>query len=79
MNVIDRCALFELDDRELGEFYFRNTNGFETFKTKVIYTKLEVGNNFIKIYNPHKISSPALPSPWAPNIDKISVCPVFIE
>jgi hypothetical protein len=79
VNVIDRCALFELDDRELGEFYFRNTNGFETFKTKVIYTKLEVGNNFIKIYNPHKISSPALPSPWAPNIDKISVCPVFIE
>lgn len=79
VNVVDRCALFELGDRNLGEFCFRNTNGFEAFKTKVIYERLEEGDNFIKIYNPYKITSPAFPSPWAPNIDKISICPVFVE
>lgn len=78
VNLVDRCAILEIEGKILGEFYFRNTNSFDTFKTKVVYAKLEGKENLLKLYNPYKISSAAFSSPWAPSIDKIYIVPVFV-
>jgi len=78
VNVVDRYAKVEVDGQR-HDVYFRYTGGDEAFKTKTLYLPLKKGHHRLVISNPNKKVSPALPSVYAPNLDKIVLAPVFVE
>jgi len=78
INVVERFAVAEIDSTRRIDLYFRNTNGDEVFRTKVFYVRLDGGSHTIKFYNPNTEISLALPSPHAPNLDKVVIAPTFV-
>ena len=64
IQVVDRYADIRVNDDPAKRVYFRNTFGWDVYRTTVVDVELKAGSNTIKFSND---------AAYAPQIDKIEI------
>jgi hypothetical protein len=66
VNIVDRYADIRINGREIRRVYFRNTFGWNSYRSKTVHLELKAGANTIRFSNAEAA---------APHIDKITIAP----
>ncbi len=66
VNIVDRYADIRINGKEDQRVYYRNTFGWNSFRSKVVQIQLKAGENTIRFFNNEA---------KAPHIDKIEIAP----
>ena len=74
VDLIERYITFTVNGENRGNYFFRSTYSWETYKTKTVVLYLESGNNEIKLSNDGSYSFNNRVT-YAPNIGDIQVNP----
>lgn len=74
VDLVERYITFTVNGENRGNYFFRNTYSWETYKTKTVVLYLEAGDNEIKISNDGSYSFNNQVT-YAPNLGDIQVNP----
>ncbi len=74
VDLVERYITVSVNGENLGNYFFRSTYSWETYKTKTVVLYLEAGNNEIKLSNDGSYSFNNKVT-YAPNIGDIQVNP----
>ena len=74
VDLIERYITFTVNGENRGNYFFRNTYSWETYKTKTVVLYLEAGDNEIKLSNDGSYAFNNQVT-YAPNIGDIQVNP----
>lgn len=72
VDLVERYITFTVNGENRGNYFFRNTYSWETYKTKTVVLYLEAGDNEIKLSNDGSYSFNDKVT-YAPNIGNITI------